>query len=64
MTTEVLEAFGTTLYFIEMWIKLLDNNYDARRVSYITAMKYMFKKIPATMTKPISPRQKFQKLMT
>ena len=64
MTTEALEAFGTTLYFIEMWIKLLDNNYDARRVSYITAMKYMSKQIPTTMTKPLSPEQKVHKFMT
>ena len=55
---------GDTLNFIEIWLKLLDENYDARCVAYITATKKMFKKIPTTMAKPISPRQKLQKLMT
>ena len=53
-----------TLTFIEIWIKLLDGNYDARRVAYITAMKEMFKQIPTMMTKPLFPIQKVQKLMT
>ena len=30
---------------------------------YKKATKYMFKKIPTTMTKLISPKQKVQKLM-
>ena len=55
---------GATLNLIYIWIKLLDNNYDARNVSYITAMKDMFKHIPTTMTKLLSPKQKVQKLMT
>ena len=49
---------GATLNFIEIWIKLLDDNYDARRVAYITAMKYMFKQIPTTINKTIIPKQK------
>ena len=64
MTTEALEALGGTLNIIEIWIKLLDNNYDARRVAYSTTMKEMFKRIYTTMTKPLSPRQKVQKFMT
>ena len=55
---------GATLNFIEIWLKLLDNNYDARRVACITAMKEMFKQTPTTMTKPLSPKQKVQKLIT
>ena len=39
-------------------------NYDARRVAYTTAMKEMFKQIPQTMIKAITPKQKVQKLMT
>ena len=31
---------------------------------YNKAMKEMFKQIPTTMTKPLSPKQKVQKLMT
>ena len=64
MTTESLEALGDTINFIEIWLKLLDENYDAIRVAYITAMKDIFKQIPTTMTKPLIPRQKLLKLMT
>ena len=62
--TEALEEMGATLNFIEIWLKLLDKNYGARRVAYITSMKEMFKQIPTTMTRPLSPRQKVHKLMT
>ena len=55
--------FGATLNIIEIWNKLFNENYDDRRVAYINDMKEMFKKIPTTMTKPLSSRQKFQKLM-
>ena len=41
----------------------MDKNYDDRRVAYSTAMKYMFNKIPTTITKPLTRKQKFQKLM-
>ena len=43
---------------------MLDDNYDARSVSYSTAMKDMFKQIPATIIKPIISRQNVHKLMT
>ena len=33
ITTEALEALGATINFIDIWITLLDDNYDARRVS-------------------------------
>ena len=55
MAIEVLEALGNTLNFIDIWIKILEDNYDARRVAYITAMKYMFKQIHITMIKSITP---------
>ena len=42
----------------------MDKNYDSRRVAYSTDMKDMFKQIPTTMIKPLSPRQTFQKLIT
>ena len=35
VTIEALEALGATLNFIQFWIKMLDENYDARRVAYI-----------------------------
>ena len=58
-----MEALVTTVNFIEIWLKLLDNNYDAIRVACSTAMKDMFKQILTTMTKPLSPREKVQKIM-
>ena len=63
-TTEALEALCTTLNFIDIWLKLLEENYDAIRVAYITAMKYMFKEIPLTVINALTPKQKVQKLMT
>ena len=64
MTTEDLESLGDTLNFIVICIKLLEDSYDARRVAYITAMKEMFNKIPLTMDKALTPKQKVQKLIT
>ena len=64
VTKVSLEALVDTLSFIEIWLKLLDNNCDARQVAYSTDMKYMFKQIPTTMTKALSPRRKVQKRMT
>ena len=64
VTTEALGALGSTLNFIGMWLKLLEENYDARHVAYITARKEMSKQTPITMIKIITTKQKFQKLMT
>ena len=63
-TTEALKALGDTLNFIDIWLKLFLDNYEARCVSYINAMKNMFKIIHQTMSKALTPKQKFQKLMT
>ena len=52
------------LIFIDKWLKLLEENYDARRVAYITDMKDMFNKIPLTMIKALTPKQKPQKVMS
>ena len=54
---------GATFNFIYICLKLLDTNYDSRRVAYCKAMKQMFKQIPTMMTKPLIQRQKFQKIM-
>ena len=53
-----------TINFIDIWLKLLEENHDARRVAHITAMKEMFKQIHLTVIKAITTKQKFQKLMT
>ena len=62
--TESLEALGASPNFIEIWLKLLNNNYDARRVAYSTSMIDMFKQIPTMMNKLLISRQKVKKLMT
>ena len=64
VTTEALEALGATLNFIDICIELLETNYDARRVAYITDMKETFKQIPLTITKSINTKQKVHKLIT
>ena len=42
----------------------MEHNYEVICEMYNKSMKYMFKTIPTKMTKPFSPKQKFQKLMT
>ena len=39
LTIEASEALGDTFNVIDIWLKLLDNNYDAIREAYSTAMK-------------------------
>ena len=39
VTIEALEALGDTFNFIDIWLKLLDDNYDARREAYKTDTK-------------------------
>ena len=63
-TTESLKKLVATFNFIGIWLKLLEDNYDAIRVACSTAMTDMFKQIPTTMTKPLSKRKKVQKIMT
>ena len=63
-TTWALEALGATLNFIDIWIKLLHNNYYVRREAYYIYMEYMIQKIPTIKSKPLSQGQKVQKLMT
>ena len=63
-TVESLEALGDTLNFIEIWLKMLEDNDEVRSVIYNKAMKEMSKQIPITMIKSLSPKQKVQKIMT
>ena len=56
MTTEVLGGLSNTLNFIEIWLKLLDHNYEVRVAMYNKAMKEMFTQLPTTMTKALSPK--------
>ena len=63
-TAKSSKALGATLNFIDIWLKLFVENYDARCVEYINDMKEMFKQIPQTMYKSLTPNQIIQKLMT
>ena len=63
-TTKSLTALGATFNFIDIWLKLFLDNYNGRCDAYFNAMKEMFKKIPLTMEKALTPKQKHQKLMT
>ena len=58
-----MESLGVTLNFIDIYLKLFEDNYNARRVAYISKMKKMFKKIPQNMIKALTPKQKSQILM-
>ena len=64
MTTEAFEALGATLNCFDIWLKLTEENYNARSVAYITTMKEIFKQIPLTVIKALPPKQRVQKLMT
>ena len=64
ITTEALATLVVTLNVIDIWPKMLKENYDARRVAYIAVMKDMFKQIPLTLIKAMTPKQKVQILMT
>ena len=63
-TPKTLKELGATLNFIDIWLKLFLENYSARCYTYVNAMTEMFKKIPLTIKKVLTPKQKFQKLIT
>ena len=63
-TTKALEALGANINFIDIWLKLSEDNYEIRYAMYNKTMKEMFKIIPLAMSKALSPKQKVQKLMT
>ena len=56
-TTESLEALGATLNFIVKQLKLLVDNYDAICVAYINTMKEIFKQVPLTIIKALTPKK-------
>ena len=55
-TTKSLTALGDTLNFIDIWLKLFPENYNAICDSYVDAMKEMLNKIPLTMKKALTPK--------
>ena len=48
-TIKTLEALGAALTFIDIWLKLLRENFHARCEAYINATKVMFRQRPQTI---------------
>ena len=63
-TIKTLEELGATFNFIDIWLKLLHENYCARSESYINVMKDMFMQIPHYVEIALTPEEKIQKLLT
>ena len=63
-TIKILEELGATIYFIDIWLKLLREHFDARCEAYINVMKFMFRQIPQTIKISLTSKQKGQQLMT
>ena len=56
-TIKKLEALGATIIFIDIWLKLLCEIFDAICDAYINAMKLMFGQIPQTIKLTLTPKQ-------
>ena len=63
-TIKTLEALGATINFIDIWLKLRHENYDARCDAYINATREMFMQIPQNVEISLTSKQKVPKLMT
>ena len=48
---------GSTLNFIEIWLKLLNHDYEVRFGMYNKFMKDVLKEIPTTMTKTLLQKE-------
>ena len=62
-TIKTFEALGATINFIDIWLKLPRETFDARCEAYINAMKLMFMQIPQTVKIALTYKQKIQKFM-
>ena len=63
-TIKTLEALGATFNFIDIWLKLLRENYCVQSESYINAMKEIFMQISQNVEISLTPKEIIQKLMT
>ena len=55
-TPKSLEALGATINFIGIWLKFFLGNYNAICDAYINSMTEMFKQIPLTIKKALTPK--------
>ena len=63
-TVKALKSLGATFNFIGIWLHNFLENYFAQSESYRVAMVKMFKTIPQNVEKPLTSREKNQKLIT
>ena len=54
-----LEELVATINFINIWLKLLHENFGSRYEAYINAMKFMFRKLPQTIKIALTLKKKF-----
>ena len=59
-TMKTLESLGATFNFIDIWLKLLRENYCARSESYINDMKEMFMQIPQNVERVLTSKEKLK----
>ena len=57
-TIKTLKSLGATFNFIDIWLKMLRENYCAQGESYRNAMEYMFKQIPQNVERAITSKKK------
>ena len=56
-TIKKLEELGATINFIDIWLKFLRENFNARCDTYINAMKVMFRQIHQTIKISLTPKK-------
>ena len=61
-TTKELKVLGATINFIDIWLKLFLDNYEARFEAYTNAMKEMFNKIPQNYDQSTYSKEKSRNL--
>ena len=63
-TVKALKSLGATFNFTDIWLHNFCHNYFERSVSYTATMVEMFKTISQNVGKPLTSREKNQKLIT
>ena len=63
-TVKALNSLGATFNFIDIWLHNFCHNYFERSESYTAAIVEIFKTIPQNVGKPLTSREKNQKLIT
>ena len=63
-TVKALRSLGATFNFIDIWLHNFRDNYFDWSESYRVAMVEIFKTIPQNVEKPLTTREKNQKLIT